>query len=77
MIDLTKLTNVVQRDGKVIARCPACASVGRDNTGNHLVIFPDGRFGCVCHPGDREHNRAIWRAVGSPEKPRPIPLRKC
>lgn len=53
-------------DGTVVARCPACAAGGQDRKGEHLVVYPDGRFGCVLHPGDagRLHRKAIWEAVG-------------
>lgn len=52
-IDPKKLTNVVEKDGKTIARCPACAARGNDAKGEHLVIFPDGKFGCVANPKDK------------------------
>jgi hypothetical protein len=59
-------------DGTVIARCPACAAVGQDRHGEHLVVYPDGRFGCVVHPGKSGwlHRKTIWSAVGE-QKPRP------
>jgi len=59
-------------DGTVVARCPACAAVGQDRSGEHLVIYPNGRFGCVVHPcaAGLLHRKAIWEAVGE-RKPRP------
>ncbi len=79
MIDLIKLENAVAMAGKTIARCPACAADGHDSTGNHLVVFEDGRYGCVCHPGDTEHRRKIWMLVGVPDgpppKPRPVAIK--
>jgi hypothetical protein len=79
MIDMSKLQNVVPMAGKTVARCPACAADGRDTTGNHLIVFEDGRFGCVCHPGDSNHRREIWRLVGvregPPSKPRPVVIK--
>jgi hypothetical protein len=55
---------------KLVGPCPACRAIGRDNTGNHLVIYPDGRFGCAAHQsteadwGQREdHLKAIWKAL--------------
>ena len=64
-IDLNKLEKVVRKDdGKIQARCPACKEHGGDKRGEHLVIFPDGRFGCVVHQGDKPHNREILRLVG-------------
>lgn len=65
-LNTDKLTNVNQRpDGSLTARCPACAETGNDNKGEHLIIFPDGRFGCAAHPGDHEHRKKIFKAVGS------------
>ena len=64
MINRSKLKKVVQRDGKIEAQCPACAQAGADSKGNHLVLFPDGKFGCVANPNDNEHNKIILRLVG-------------
>ena len=58
-LDLDKLDNVVERAGKVIARCPACAAKGRDSHGNHLVIFDNGAFSCIV--GDSNHRKEIYR----------------
>jgi hypothetical protein len=36
-------------------------------------VYPDGRFGCVVHPGEAGwlHRKAIWDAVGErKERPR-------
>ena len=64
-IDLSKLTNVTHKAGGAIeARCPACAEGGHDDQGNHLIIYPDGKFGCVANPKDKDHNKAIIRMVG-------------
>ena len=63
-IDVTKLNNVVQKDDKTIARCPACAARGGDAKGNNLVVFKGGKFGCAAYPSDREHNRAILKLAG-------------
>ncbi len=53
-------------DGTLVARCPACAARGQDGKGEHLVVYPDGRFGCVVHPGDAGwlHRKVIWEAAG-------------
>ena len=57
-LDISKLTNVVERgDGTFVARCPACVEQGRDRTGNHLILYPNGAFGCVVFSGDSEHSR--------------------
>ena len=57
-LDLDKLDNVVERAGKIIARCPACAAKGRDSHGNHLVIFDNGAFSCIV--GDSNHRKEIY-----------------
>jgi len=53
--------------GVVKAACPACREMGEDNTGNHLQIKTDGRFGCAKYPRDREHRKAIFRIAGIPK----------
>lgn len=59
---------------RIIAQCPACAEIGADRRGrNHLIIWPDGRFACVAHPGDREHRRRIW-ALARDHTPRLLAL---
>jgi hypothetical protein len=55
-----------QASGKLTARCPACAEGESDRTGNHLVVFPDGRFACAAYPGDGDHRRRIYALVGIP-----------
>ena len=65
MIDQSKLSNVQQKAWKITAACPACQSEGHDSGGNHLVIYPDGRYACIARPGDSEHSRKIKRLVGS------------
>lgn len=68
MIDESKLNKCVEKDGKTVAQCPACAEKGKDNTGNHLTIFPDGKFTCILHHGDsdedKEHRSRIWQLAG-------------
>ena len=55
-----------KRIGKIVARCPACAELGHDEKGEHLVIMPDGRFGCVVCPGaaGKEHRKQIHALAG-------------
>ena len=64
--DLSRLENVRKRIGKIVARCPACAELGHDEKGEHLVIMPDGRFGCVVCPGaaGKEHRKQIHALAG-------------
>jgi len=64
MINLRKLKKMVQKDGKIEAQCPACAAAGADAKGNHFVVFPDGKFGCVANQDDKEHNKLILKLVG-------------
>lgn len=71
-IDVSKLANVVKKDGKTVARCPACAARGGDATGNNLVVFDDGKFGCVAAPKNKAHNRMILQLVGSQETTSPV-----
>ena len=63
-IDPKKLINVKKRDGKIIAQCPACLEEGHDSAGNHLVIYPDGKYGCVVNGGDTTHSKRIYALVG-------------
>jgi hypothetical protein len=60
-------------NGVVIARCPACAAAGQDHQGNHLKVYPDGRFGCVLFPGKegRLHRQHIFQLVGDRDGTRP------
>jgi hypothetical protein len=66
-LDVSKLQNVREQGGKTIARCPACAERGMDESGEHLIIQPDGRFGCVVHPGPvgKPHRQRIAKLVGA------------
>ena len=60
-LDTSKLENVVKKsDGMFTARCPACAEDGADTKGEHLAVFPDGKFGCVVNPKDKAHTKRIY-----------------
>lgn len=55
---------------KLVGPCPACQADGRDSAGKHLVIYPNGAFGCAAYQanesdwGQREdHLKAIWEAL--------------
>ncbi len=64
-LDLRKLEKRREVDGGFVqARCPACAEAGNDEAGEHLRIYPDGRYGCCVHPQDREHRKRIFALVG-------------
>lgn len=45
--------------------CPACRAEGRDDTGNHLFLFPTGAWGCVCFKGEagRDHRRRMMELL--------------
>lgn len=64
MLNLKKLNKVVQKDGKIVAQCPACAAAGADSTGNHLVVYPNGAYRCVASLDDAEHSNLIFKLVG-------------
>ena len=64
-LDPKKLENVRElANGGMQARCPACAEGGHDRSGEHLRIYPDGRFGCAVNPKDREHRKRIFALAG-------------
>lgn len=64
-LDVAKLEKVRELAGGLVqARCPACAEGGHDRSGEHLRIYPDGRFGCCVHPKDGEHRKRIFALVG-------------
>jgi hypothetical protein len=80
-IDLTKLNHLRDKGSEQIAQCPACAATGHDSTGEHLIIYADGKYGCVAHPKDKAHRKEIFRLVGtrdggSPTGPIPVCVRK-
>ena len=65
-LDITKLENVIHQQGKIIAKCPACAELDQDKKGNHLFIDTNDRFGCIVYPGKpgKEHRSRIFVLVG-------------
>ena len=64
-LDLARLENVKrQQDGSIRAACPACRLVGSDKSRNHLLIEPDGKFGCAKNPGDGGHRKEIFKLAG-------------
>ena len=64
-LDAAKLEKVRELAGGVVqARCPACAEGGGDRKGEHLRIYPDGRYGCCVHPKDGEHRKRIFALAG-------------
>jgi hypothetical protein len=71
-IDLKKLKSVREKFTKTTAQCPACEASGHDSKGDHLVIFPSGKFSCVAHPGDSEHRKLILSLVGASKRSEPV-----
>ena len=64
-LEIKKLANRVDlADGTIRTRCPACAELGQDKQGDHLRVYPDGRFGCCVFPRDREHRKRIFALAG-------------
>ncbi|MCX6875199.1 MAG: hypothetical protein NTW21_15530 [Verrucomicrobia bacterium] len=65
-LDPSRLENVRQRGEQILARCPACAEHDHDEKGEHLVIMPDGKFGCVTCPGaaGKSHRQRIFALAG-------------
>jgi hypothetical protein len=65
-LNVAKLEKVRELGGGIVqARCPACAEGDNDRSGEHLRIYPDGRFGCCVHPKDGEHRKRIFALVGN------------
>ena len=74
-LDAGKLEKVRELAGGVVqARCPACAEGGGDRKGEHLRVYPDGRYGCCVHPKDGQHRKRIFALAGD-KKPGTFSLR--
>jgi hypothetical protein len=63
-LDLTRLENVRHSGDITTARCPACAEGNGDRKGKHLIIYPNGKFGCAAMQKDTEHRRRIFALAG-------------
>ena len=50
--------------GAVKFRCPECAAEGHDLHADNAAVMASGRWGCAYAPGNREHRRAIGKALG-------------
>jgi len=73
-LDLTKIQGLHNgANGCQVGRCPACAENGRDHTNDHLIIYPDGRYGCIANQGDSEHRKRIWQLAGVGGDPDAMP----
>lgn len=66
-LDISKLENVRRTANGMSARCPMCASFGRDKAGEHLSILSDGKYNCIAYSNDSEHNKGIYKLVGTGE----------
>lgn len=78
-LDLSKLEKVKHRGANVIARCPACAEIGGDRKGEHLMINDAGQFGCVVFPGSsgQQHRQRIFELAGEKDiKQKSFEIRK-
>lgn len=66
MIDIGRIEKCRKAGDGWIGRCPACAEGGADRSGNHLRVWPDGRFACVVNSGKEgaQHRRRIFALVG-------------
>ena len=71
-IELSQLQNVRTSGNKTVAQCPACAEIGQDKKGNHLVISNDGKFACVMFQGasGHDHRKRIFQLAGIKETPK-------
>ncbi len=74
-LDVAKLEKARELAGGIVqARCPACAEGDGDRKGEHLRVYPDGRYGCCVHPKDGEHRKRIFALAGA-RKPGALTLR--
>jgi len=83
MLDQSTLKKGRTCGGKAIYQCPACHEDGADRKGNHLVIFPSGKFHCAINESS-EHRKRIFALVGvmdrkelTPEEKRAYAKRKA
>ena len=65
-LQLNLVGNLRKQSSGFVGRCPACHEAGQDKGGNHLIIWNDGRFACVCHPGysGSQHRKRIFAIIG-------------
>jgi hypothetical protein len=65
IIDPEKLENKIYgADQSFVSACPACRHEGRDRTGNHLKVYPNGAYGCVVDDS-KEHDILILQLAGT------------
>jgi hypothetical protein len=64
-LDLSKVEKLKRGPkGSAIGRCPACALDNHDKSGNHLIVYSDGKYGCAKHREDKEHTNLIYQLIG-------------
>lgn len=76
-LDHSRLENLRNRAGKLIARCPACAELGEDTAADNLMIWESGAYRCIKADKGTPHHDRIWELVGETKtasKPRPGPI---
>jgi len=80
-LELSRLKQLRDAGDKKIAQCPACAAKGNDSRGEHLAIYPNGKYSCVAHPKDKLHQAEIFGLAGIQRSeigtgPIPVPIRR-
>lgn len=63
-LDVEKLERVKRTPQFINARCPACHELGLDQSGNHLIVYPSGSFGCAVYAKDKKHYRRVIELAG-------------
>lgn len=79
VLDSNKLEGLRRKgDGALIARCPACAVLQKDTKRQHLIIYSDGKYGCVVFTKDELHRKSIFAEAGKHGKRsrETLPIRK-
>lgn len=61
---LDRLEKPKERGSRIIARCPACAEIGKDTAADNLTIFENGVFACAVYQGDAGHSKRILQLAG-------------
>ncbi len=65
ILELSKIESLKRgAKGSYVGRCPACAQDGRDKSGNHLIIYANGKYGCAANKEDKEHTNLIYQLIG-------------
>lgn len=74
-LSIDRLEKPRERGGKIIARCPACAEIGKDTACDNLAIMRPGEegehFACAAYLSDKEHARRIIELAGDKSQMKP------